>query len=204
MAKKKNEDVVEQGSQQSTEIQKVEENQNNQVELKSESDKKAELLLQLEKFTTNLNRAPNPAKIVKHKHGYLYIPVSMIEKDLDKLFFGLVQYEVVESKQVFNEILVTARIKVFHPVIQQWLHYDGVGSAVIQQDAETKVSDFHLFKKSNAMQLAFPKAYAEAIKNGAKKIGKRFGSDLNRNFEDDYQGFFKEEPKKEESDILNK
>jgi hypothetical protein len=84
-----------------------------------------------------------------------------------------------------------ARIKVFHPVINQWLNYDGVGSAVIQQDAGTKVIDFQLFKKPNALQLTLPKAYAEAIKNAAKKIGKRYGADLNRKIEDDYEGQYK-------------
>jgi hypothetical protein len=31
-----------------------------------------------------------------------------------------------------------------------------------------------------------PKAYAEAIKNAAKKIGKKYGADLNRKFEESY------------------
>ena len=115
----------------------------------------------------------------------------------------MVQYEVLKSEQIFNEILVTARIKVLHPVLNQWLNYDGVGSSVIQQDANTKVMDFHQFKKPNAMQLAFPKAYAEAIKNAAKKIGKRFGADINRDIEDNYEGFIKaqKEEKKEEETV---
>lgn len=202
MDKNKNQVVDEQGSN----LPEVKTETSAELELKEEAQKRAELLLQLEKFTTNLNKAPNQAKIAKHKQGYLYIPISTIEKDLAKMFFGLVQYEVISSVQVFNEILVTARIKVFHPVIQQWLNYDGVGSAVIQQDANTKVQDFHLAKKSNAMQLAFPRAYAEAIKNASKKIGKKFGSDLNRELEDNYQGFFKEktEESENESEILNK
>lgn len=202
MAKKKNEDVVEQGSQQSTELQSV--NENKQVELKSESDKKAELLLQLEKFTTNLNRAPNPQKIAKHE-GYDYIPISVVEKDLMKMFFGLVQFEIVSFQQILNEFVVHARIKVFHPVLEQWLNYDGIGAGMFQQKANTPIQDFFQYKLKNAGKITVPNAYAEAIKNGAKKIGKRFGSDLNRKFEDNYQGFFKEqEAKEQESEILNK
>lgn len=137
-------------------------------------------------FTKILNSKPDPKKILKHQ-GYEYIPISAIEKDLDKLYFGLVQYECISFKQIFNEVACHARIKVFHPVINQWMHYDGLGSAVLQQDKDTKVSDFHLFKKPNAGQLTYPKAYAEAIKNAAKKIGKRFGADINRTFEDNYE-----------------
>lgn len=186
---------------QGTELQKVEET-TTELETRGAEEERRLFLKQLENFTSNINK--KPTKVAKHQ-GYLYIPVSTIEKDLAKLFFGLVQYEIISFQQVFNEILVTARIKVFHPLIKQWMNYDGAGSAVIQQDKDTKVSEFHLHKKANSMQLGFPKAYAEAIKNAAKKIGKRFGSDLNRALEDDYSGFFKEEPiKVDESNVINK
>lgn len=49
------------------------------------------------------------------------------------------------------------------------MEYDGLGSAVIQQDKDTKVIDFHQFKKPNALQLTLPKAYAEAIKTQQRK-----------------------------------
>lgn len=148
--------------------------------------------IKMEGFTKLLNTSPKKEKIQKHQ-GYEYLPISTVEKELDRVFFGLVQYECISYNQVFNEVACHARIKVFHPVINQWLHYDGLGSAVLQQDASTKVSDFHLFKKANAGQLTFPKAYAEAIKNAAKKIGKRFGSDINRKFEDEYEPMYKEQ-----------
>src|SRR5690606_16859835 len=119
MDKNKNQDVAEQGLQQV-------ENQNNQIETKSDSEKKADLLLQLEKFTTNLNRTPNPQKILQHE-GYDYIPISVVEKDLMKMFFGAVQYEIISYQQILNEFVVHARIKVFHPVLNEWLNYDGIG-----------------------------------------------------------------------------
>lgn len=198
MDKNENQEVDVQG----TELQTVEETPQ-ELETRMEAEKRKDFLLQMEKFTSRLNAKPN--KVATHKQGYQYVPISTIEKDLAKMFFGLVQYEILHYSQVFNEVLVTARIKVFHPVIQQWMNYDGAGSAVIQQDANTKISDFHLFKKSNAMQLAFPKAYAEAIKNAAKKIGKKFGADVNRTLEDDYQGFIKEKPVSvDDENVLNK
>lgn len=160
-------------------------NQNTGLETADQHEKRLQFIKELQKFTQTLNAPPNPKKVQKHQ-GYEYIPISTVEKDLDRLFFGLVQYEVISYQQVFNEVACHARIKVFHPVIQQWLNYDGLGSAVLQQDANTKVVDFHMFKKANAGQLTFPKAYAEAIKNAAKKIGKMLGADLNRKFEDNY------------------
>lgn len=162
------------------------------LETSNQAELRKQFIKELESFTTSLNKTPNPVKVQKHQ-GYDYIPISVIEKDLDKVFFGLVQYEVIDYRQVFNEVACHARIKVFHPIVKQWLHYDGIGSAVLQQNKDTKVSEFHLHKKPNAGQLTFPKAYAEAIKNAAKKIGKRFGSDLNRTFEDNYVGFLKDE-----------
>jgi hypothetical protein len=150
--------------------------------------------INLENFTARLNKSPKKEKIQKHQ-GYEYLPISVVEKELDKNFFGLVQYECISYSQIFNEIACHARIKVFHPVIMQWVNYDGLGSAVIQQDANTKVYDFNQFKKPNALQLTLPKAYAEAIKNAAKKIGKLFGADINRKFEDVYEPLIGKEKK---------
>jgi len=159
----------------------------------------------LENFTSNLNKKPAPKSVVKHKENYEYIPISFIEKDLDRLFFGLVQYELLSFQQIFNEVVVTARIKVFHPVLNSWMQYDGIGSAVIQQDANSTLMDFNNTKKKNALKLAAPIAYAEAKKNAAKQLGKRFGSDLNRKegFVDDYRPFGKPQ-EDEDNKPLNK
>lgn len=198
MTEQKKDKVEEQGSNNLPEVQ----NQTStEIETKEESDKKKDFLLQLEKFTKQLNRSPNPEKILTHE-GYQYIPISSVEKDLQRMFFGLVQFEVVSYQQILNEFVVHARIRVFHPVIQQWLNYDGIGAGMFQQKSGTPIQDFYQFKLKNAGKITVPNAYAEAIKNGAKKIGKRFGADLNRKFEDIYQGFIKEETPSDQ--ILNK
>lgn len=158
----------------------------------------------MQEFTKKLNTAPDKDKIrVREEPGqkpYKYLPISTVEKDLFKMYFGLVQFEILNYYHVLNEVVVTARIKVFHPVIYQWLNYDGIGAGLLQQDAKTKVADFIHYKKGNSQKLASPNAYAEAIKNGAKKIGKRFGSDLNREFEDFYSGFNIPVDEREEKD----
>lgn len=160
--------------------------------LLGDSDAVKEFRRNLENFTKLLNTAPKKEDIKSHQ-GYDYLPISYVEKKLDRFYFGLVQLECVSYSQIFNEISCHSRIKVFHPVLLQWLNYDGLGSALIQQDGGTKVMDFQLYKKANALQLALPKAHAEAIKNAAKKIGKAFGSDINRKFEDEYAPMYKAE-----------
>jgi hypothetical protein len=167
-------------------------NENDQLAKVADDSQIKEFRIKVQNFTKLLNSKPQSEKIQKHQ-GYDYLPISHIEKELDKIYFGLVQYEVISYQQIFNEISCHARIKVFHPVINQWMQYDGLGSAVIQQDKDTSVADFHLYKKGNALQLSLPKSYAEAIKNASKKIGKRFGADLNRKFEDEYVPMLKEE-----------
>lgn len=170
-------------------------NQNNQLATLDDAESRKEFIRELENFTKTLNVAPKPEKIKKHQ-GYLYIPISSVEKDLQRYFFGLIQFEIKSYTQIFNEFVVHARIKTFHPVLKQWLNYDGIGAGMFQQDAGTPIQDFMTFKKGNAGKLTVPNAYAEALKNAAKKIGKRFGSDLNRKEEDvaEYEPFLKSQP----------
>ena len=96
------------------------------------------------------------------------------------------QYEILSERRELNEYIVTARIKVFHPIIKQWLNYDGVGCVAIMQDSGSKIADFNTTKKKNALEMNAPKAYADAIKNAAKKIGKKYGADVNRKHEEEY------------------
>lgn len=142
----------------------------------------------IEKFTTLLNSEPDskwlqdtPDKKAK------YIPIGLLENELRKDFAGLVQYEILSERRELNEYIVTARIKVFHPVVGQWMYYDGIGCVQIMQDSGASLSSFNETKKKNALEMNAPKALAEAIKNAAKRIGKKYGADLNRKFEDVYE-----------------
>lgn len=180
-------EATEQGSA----LQKIEDHSYS-IELAIEEEKRLNFRKSLENFTKNLNRAPDANKVKEHD-GYKYIPISTIEKDLARYFFGLVQYKIISYQQILNEFVVHARIEVWHPVIQQWISYDGIGCGMFQQKASTPISDFYIYKHKTAGKLTCPNAYAEAIKNAAKKIGKKFGSDINRVFEDQYKGLIKEE-----------
>jgi hypothetical protein len=141
----------------------------------------------IEQFTEKLNQLPDKSWLQKTPDGKAeYIPIGILENQLRQDFNGLVQYELLSERRELNEYIVSARIKVFHPIALQWLNYDGVGCVQIMQDSGATISQFNDTKKKNALQMNAPKAYAEAIKNAAKKIGKKYGADLNRKFEDTY------------------
>lgn len=148
----------------------------------------SDAMKRIETLTVKLNEAPNPKWLQKTPDGKAdYIPIGVLENQLRQDFAGLVQYEILSERRELNEYIVTARIRVFHPVILQWINYDGIGAVQIMQDANAKLADFNETKKKNALQMNAPKAFAEAIKNAAKKIGKKYGADLNRKFEDSYE-----------------
>ncbi|MFN9581166.1 MAG: hypothetical protein ACK566_00660 [Bacteroidota bacterium] len=141
----------------------------------------------LQDFTAKLNSQPMREWLKKTPDNKAeYIPIGILENQLREDFNGLVQYEVLSERRELNEYIVSARIKVFHPVLMQWLNYDGIGAVQIMQDSGASISQFNETKKKNALQMNAPKAYAEAIKNAAKKIGKKYGADVNRQFEEAY------------------
>lgn len=149
-----------------------------------------ETLDRLQKFTMQLSRKPGKVKVeVLDGKEIQHVPISIIEHTLRRLYFGLYTIEIVDYKLIVNEVCVHARIKVFHPVIGQWLTYDGVGSVPVQQRSGSKVHEFMETKLVNAIHKNLPAAYAFAVKNAAKKIGKVFGADLMRKDEEDYHPF---------------
>lgn len=145
------------------------------------------LVKRLEDFQKKLSTPPVPEILqATPDNKAVYLPISFVENQLREDFMGLVQFEIVSERREINEYIVVARIKVFHPVAGQWLTFDGIGSGAIMQDSGTSLDQFTIAKKKNALEMGAPKVYAEAIKNAAKKIGKKYGADLNRKFEDDY------------------
>jgi hypothetical protein len=144
----------------------------------------------LQAFQKSLNAKPK--KVVTEQIGgstFQHVPIASIEAGLKKYFFGLYKIEIVDYKMVVNEICVHVRISVFHPILREWLAYDGLAAVPVQQDAGKRVDEFMQTKKKDALHKNLPAAYAFAVKNAAKKIGAIFGSELNRKHEDSYQPF---------------
>lgn len=143
--------------------------------------KEDQLRIQIQNFQEKLNREPDPREFQPTPDGKARtLPISFVEMTLDELFFG--QWETTEPKfqQVFNEVIGTVELTVWHPITGRKITRSGWASVVITQDKDAAVMDFNLTKKKNALDLAFPKLGAEAVKNAARSLGKIFGRDINR------------------------
>jgi hypothetical protein len=148
---------------------------------------------QLQDFQTKLNREPNPTELGKTPDGKARtLPISFIEMTLDELFLG--QWETSEPtyQQVFNEVIGSMVLTVWHPITGRPIRRVGFASVVITQDKDAQISEFTTTKKKNALDLSFPKLKSECLKNAAQSLGKVFGRDLNRATSDAYQPTFKQ------------
>lgn len=149
-----------------------------------------EFLDRMQKFQRGIDRPP--AKVVTETIGgqsFHHLPISYVEHLLKKFYFGLYQIEVISYSMMVNEVTVHVRLRVFHPVLGQWMAYDGLSAMPVMMEQGSKVHEFIEKKKTKALNLNLPTAYSLAVKNAAKKIGKIFGGDLNRKHEDTYMPF---------------
>lgn len=147
---------------------------------------------QLQDFQAKLNKEPNPAELGKTPDGKARtLPISFVEMTLDEIFLG--QWETSEPtyQQVFNEVIGSLVLTVWHPITNRPIRRVGFASVVITQDKDAQISEFTTTKKKNALDLSFPKLKAECTKNAAQTLGKIFGRDLNRAQTDVYKAPFK-------------
>lgn len=144
----------------------------------SESEK---LKLLTQDFQRRLNAEPDPREFEKTPDGKARtLPISFVDMTLDELFLG--QWEMSEPhyQQIFNEIVGTAVLTVWHPITGRPIKRTGWASVVITQDKDAQIADFNITKKKNALDLTFPKLGAEIRKSAAQTLGKIFGRDINR------------------------
>ena len=143
------------------------------------------LKLLMQDFTRRLNAEPDPREFDKTPDGKAQtLPISFVEMTLDELFLGQWELSDVHAQQIFNEVVGTGILTVWHPVTGRPLKRAGFGAVVITQDKDALVSDFNMTKKKNALDLTFPKLKAEITKNAAQTLGKIFGRDINRKLRD--------------------
>lgn len=144
--------------------------------------------IQLQEFTKRLNAEPNPAEFEKTPDGKAQtLPISFVDMTLDELYLGQWEMSDAHVTQIFNEIAGTAVLTVWHPITNRPIRRIGWASVVITQDAESKLADFNMTKKKNALDLTFPKLGAEIRKSAAQTLGKIFGRDINRKQKDSFK-----------------
>lgn len=180
-------------------------------ELMTQDQIKAVRLL-IQNFHKLLNMPPNKRDVVINKYAgnSKYLPISFLEMNLDEMFFGLWQTKNFEHSVIANEVVCSLELEYFHPSAQTWLTRVGVGAAMIQFEAEyemengapkivdgkkiklkTNISDISK-KITNTLTKDFPHAKAQAFRNACLSIGKSFGRDLNREYEDTYNPIIKD------------
>lgn len=142
----------------------------------------------MQDFTRRLNADPDIREFDKTPDGRAqFLPVSFVEMTLDELFLG--QWELSEPtyQQIFNEVVGTGILTVWHPITGRAIRRAGFGAVVITQDKDAAIADFNITKKKNALDLTFPKLKAEILKNAAGSLGKVFGRDINRKQRDTFK-----------------
>jgi hypothetical protein len=151
------------------------------------------LRIQLQEFTKQLNREPDPKEFDKTPDNKAsFLPVSFIEMTLDEIFLGQWEVSDIQYSQIFNEVVGTGILTVWHPITGRPLKRAGFGAVVITQDKDASIADFNMTKKKNALDLTFPKLKAEITKNAAQTLGKIFGRDINRKQKDVFKPALKE------------
>ncbi len=127
-----------------------------------------------------LNTNPKPAWIHSNKFAgnSKYISVHVIEDLLNKLFPFWELNQVGQAQILGNSVVVSVELRIYNPLINQWISYAGIGAVPIEVEKGAHPTDFTKIN-AKAMHKNVPAAMAYAMKNAAKKIGRIFGSHLN-------------------------
>jgi hypothetical protein len=158
------------------EIQEVKKSLKTKVRESIQQDQYTHLL----KFNEHLSTAPKPEwiKVNKFSDNAQYLPIRKIE-DLLRSFFGTYQVEMIGQPHILgNSVVISVHLKVFHPILREWLTYAGTGAVPIELEKGATPLQFELIK-AKGLHKNIPAAKAYAISNAAKSIGRVFGSDLN-------------------------
>ena len=126
---------------------------------------------------------PTPQKWVKeHPYikGHLYLPIDKVEYLLRKCFKKF-QIEVIETKQLFNAVMVRVRVHYFNPATSEMMYHDGVGAWDLQTQSKSGPLKLDLSNINNgAVPMATGIAKSVAVKDACDHFGSLFGANLNR------------------------
>lgn len=170
--------------------------QNNQISINNDEFVK-ELRLKAQNFMDMVHKEPNENEIAFNKfaNNSKYIPISFLEMNLDEMFFGLWETKNFTYQTIANEVVGSIEVRYFHPTFNTWITRTGAGAVQIQMVSKDKggsgdITDIGQ-KITNTLTKDFPHLKAECFRNAVLSIGKAFGRDLNRQFNDQYQPILK-------------
>lgn len=160
-----------------------------------------DLRLQIQEFQRRLNAEPEVSELDRTPDGKAKtLPISFIEMTLDELYLGHWGTQKFTSKVIANEVCGELELWVIHPITGKEIIRAGAAGIIIQVDkapegmSNQERNEWALNpsnKKSNALDMGYPKLKAECTKNAAQSLGKIFGRDLNRKKADVFQPAYK-------------
>ena len=162
------------------------ENGNSITKYTEGSAEQREFLSKIEGLQKALSIDPPKEFILNHEGKFEYIPVSYVEHNLDKYFFGHWSTYNFKYQQIINEIVADIILEIINPVTGERLKRTGAAAVTIMQSKGATLIEFTETKIKTALVMGFPRLKAECIKNAAKSLGKKFGRDLNRKHTDSY------------------
>lgn len=178
---------------------------NSQVALNYNQEAIETFRIAMQNFHSRLNQQPAQESIDKTPDGKAgTILISHIEMLLDEYFFGAWETENFKWAVIANEIVGSIDLVCLHPVTNQKFRRVGAASIQIMVDKapeNVNKSQWALNienKKSNALDMGFPKLKTECLKNAANSLGKLFGRDLNRKKFDTYKPLINRKEKEDE------
>jgi len=115
----------------------------------------------------------------------LYMPIERHEWLLTNIFLKW-RTEVKDTKLIANSVVVTVRVHYQDPLTAEWYWQDGIGGKSLQTDKGAGANDWTKIKDA-AVMMAAPAAESYAIKDACEKIGRIFGSNINRADEAGYE-----------------
>jgi hypothetical protein len=142
----------------------------------------------LDNFNKAMNRKPSQAQIKKNKfaNNTDYIPIEFLETQLEEIFQEW-SWKVQQVQQMANAVVVHGDLILTHPVTGRRIIRSGVGAVPIELRSGSNANDGQNIN-SKALQKNVPAAEAYAFKNACKKLGARFGRDLNRQNTPEFNG----------------
>lgn len=146
-----------------------------------------EKIKSIEQFNQKLNENPPKDEIQVNSmaNNSKYLPISFVQTKLDEIFLGMWSFKMEHCQVIANEIIGYGSLELVNPVTGMKITRSGSAAVVIQQSKDSAITDFSS-KIKNTLVKDFPHLQAECIKSAAKTLGKVFGRDLNRKFQDDY------------------
>lgn len=135
------------------------------------------------KYTTisefNKIMQTNPRKEwIETQQGLKYLTITAIRDLLTELFPFWQVIPHGEPKLIANSVVVSVELKVFNPLINQWMTYYGVGAQPLQTEKNASPTAFDKIKH-DSVHKAVGAAKSYAVKNAAKDLGRLFGQGLN-------------------------